>query len=242
MESGAQKDILGLIPARGGSKSIPLKNIVDLHGIPLMSYVINAGKGSKSVTRLVCSTDSKEIAGLCEKQGVEVMARPIELAQDHTHVVEVVIDVLSKLKSREGYVPFAVVLLQPTSPFVLPGHIDRCIEMLRQDQNAGSVQTITKFPHNYHAFNQRVINGNKVHFVFREERRQCYNKQKKPIFHCFGNIVVTRTQEIMEKKEIFAEPSLGLEIPFHYALDVDGPEDLEIAEWYLQKGKVIISH
>ena len=122
----------------------------------------------------------------------------------------------------------------------LPEHIDRCIEMIKNDINAGSAQTIATFPHNYHAFNQRVINGKKVQFVFREERRQCYNKQKKPIFHCFGNIVVTRTQALIEKKEIFAEPSLGWEIPFPYALDVDGPEDLEMAEWYVQKGKVKI--
>ena len=233
-------EILGLIPARGGSKSIPLKNIVDLHGVPLISYVIRAGKASRFLTRLICSTDSNQIAEVCARHQVEVMARPPVLAQDLTNVVDVVIDVLTKLEKGEGYVPFAVALLQPTSPFVLPGHIDRCIEMLRKDQNAASAQTIATFHHNYHAFNQRVVDDKGVHFVFREERLKCYNKQKKPVFYCFGNIVATRSHALREKKEIFAEPSLGWEIPLPYAIEVDGPEDLDLAEWYIQSGKVKI--
>ena len=144
------------------------------------------------------------------------------------------------LEKKEGRIPFAVALLQPTSPFLISEHIDECIELLRNSQNANSVQTITKFPHNYHAYNQRVVQEGMVKFKFPEERAKCYNKQTKPKFFIFGNLVVTKTIALLEKKEIFAEPSLALEIPFSHALDVDGPEDLELAEWYINKGKVFI--
>lgn len=232
------KEILGIIPARGGSKSIPLKNIVSLNDRPLISYVISAGGKCSAIDRLLCSTDDEKIADICKGYGVEVMKRPDELSGDLVPVIDVLTDILNRLKKEEAYMPFAVALLQPTSPFVLPEHIDRCVELLRGDPSAGSVQTIAKLPHNHHAFNQRELSSGAVSFRFPKEREACYNKQKKPEFYAFGNLVVTRTSSLLEGKGVFAVPSLGSEIDPYYALDLDGPGDLELAEWYIRERKV----
>jgi CMP-N,N'-diacetyllegionaminic acid synthase len=231
-------EVLGLIPARGGSKSIHKKNIVPLNGQPLIAYVLNAGKRSECLGRIICSTDDNSIAEVCSRLGAEVVERPKELAQDDTHVMDVMIHVLESLKEKDGYQPWAVALLQPTSPFLLPEHIHRCVMLLRDNPGAGSSQTIAEFPHNYHAYNQRVVEDGIVRFRFAEERALCYNKQKKPKLHIFGNLVVTRTEALLREREIFAPPSLAHAIDFPYALDIDRPEDLDLAEWYIHKGKV----
>lgn len=235
-------NILGLIPARGGSKSIPLKNVVSLNGSPLISYVIKAAKRCSSIDRIICSTDNGEIAGVCSDLDIAISERPEKLAQDDSNVVDVVIDLVDNLYREEGYMPFAVALLQPTSPFVLAEHIDICTELLIENPDASSVQTISKFPHNYHAFNQRVFENGFVDFRFSEERRACYNKQTKPDFFKFGNLIITKTRALLEDREVFAQPSIGHEIPFYYAHDLDGPEDLEMAEWYIERGKVVLPH
>ncbi|MEW5724950.1 MAG: acylneuraminate cytidylyltransferase family protein [Thermodesulfobacteriota bacterium] len=231
-------EILGLIPARGGSKSVPLKNIAPLAGHPLVAYTINAAKKSESIGRVVCSTDSPEIRAVCLAAGIEVLDRPAALAGDNSPVLDTIIQVLEALKAADGYVPEAVALLQPTSPFVLPGQIDECVRQLLAHPEAGSVQTITALPHNCHAYNQREIKDGYLRFRFAAERAVCYNKQTKPKFYLFGNLIVTRTTALLEKRDVFAPPSLPVEIPPAYATDVDGPDDFERAEFLIERGKV----
>ena len=236
------RDIWGIIPARGGSKSIPLKNLVNLNGRPLIEYVIKAAKASGMISRIICSTDHHQIKSFCLAQDIEVQMRPDALSADDTNVLDVLLYLLQQFQKTEGVLPFAVALLQPTSPFTLTYHIDSCVQRLRENDSANSAQTVSAFPHNYHAFNQRVIEGGSVAFRFSKERQKYYNKQTKPKFYVFGNVVVVRSAALLQRKEIFANPSMPNIIPFHYALDVDGPEDLEIAEWYLSQGKVKLPH
>ncbi len=232
-------EVFGLIPARGGSKSIPHKNIVELAGYPLIAYSINAGLLSKKINRIACSTDDDHIAEISSAYNCPVIKRPPELAQDDTHIIEVIIDVLNTLDKAEGYRPDVVALLQPTSPFVLPKHIDTSLKMLEEDKRAASVQTIASFPHNFHAFNQREVKAGYVRFKFAEERSRCYNKQTKPSLFCFGNFLATRRKSLLNR-QIFADPSVACTIPSEYALDLDGPDDFEIAKWYLHTGKVML--
>jgi CMP-N-acetylneuraminic acid synthetase len=131
-----------------------------------------------------------------------------------------------------------VPLLQPTSPFLLPDHIDTCVEKLRADTRADSAQTISEFSHNYHAYNQRIIEDGNLRFRFVEERRICYNKQTKPKHYIFGNLIVTTAKSLIEKKDIFGDRSIPYIIPFYYSTDVDGPEELELAEWAIANGKI----
>jgi CMP-N,N'-diacetyllegionaminic acid synthase len=237
MEIDHQK-VWALITARGDSKSIPLKNMSNLGGKPLVYYVINAAKSSKTLSRLICSTDDERISAYCNEQGVEVHKRPENLSQDDTPVLDVLIHLLRDIVQKEGKVAEIIVLLQPTSPFLLPNHIDECVQLLFDKPTAQSSQTISKIPHNFHAYNQRVIEDGWLKFRFPEERKFCYNKQKKPTFYIYGNLIVTRSKTLLEDGEIFGARSLPLLIPFFYSLDVDGPEDLEMAELYIKEGKI----
>jgi CMP-N-acetylneuraminic acid synthetase len=181
--------VIGLIPARGGSKSIPLKNVVLVAGRPMIAYVIAAGLGAGSLSRVVCSSDHPAIASVCLELGVEVLERPAYLGEDDTPVTDVILHVLETIAAQDGVMPGMVALLQPTSPFMLSGHIDACVEALRANPDADSAQTITPVIHNAHAFNQRVLEDGLVHFRFLEERRAAYNKQRKPKHYTFGNLV-----------------------------------------------------
>lgn len=233
---------IGLIPARGGSKSIPLKNIIPLAGNPMISYVIQAGKDSTTLSDIYCSTDHDDIAGVCKEAGIDVIDRPEHLGQDDTPVVEVIRHVLEVIGKRDGKIPGMVALLQPTSPFLLPQHIDDCIVALRDNNKADSSQTITPVIHNFHAFNQRVVEDGYVQFRFLEERHSAYNKQRKPKHFVFGNLVVTRSRSLLDGSDCFGNLSIPIEISREYALDVDTLEDVDYANYLIRQGKVLLNN
>jgi len=233
-----RKDTWALITARGGSKSIPLKNMVDLNGRPLIDYAIEAGKSSKYVQRIVCSTENSKIKSFCVKSGIEICDRPLELAQDDVPSLDVILHFLQMALEKEKVLPEFLVLLEPTSPFVLAEHIDRCIEMLRGDPTADSSQTVCEVEPNSHAYNQRYKDNDVCRFVFAEKRKALFNKQLKPKFYIHGNVRVMRVQSVMLKEDIFGERSLPLVIPRVYGMDVDGPEQLQLARCICQCGLV----
>ena len=229
---------LGIIPARKGSKSIPHKNTVELGGKPLIEWVIDAGKSS-NLDMLLCSTDDQVVMDICDFKGVQWLTRPEELAGDDVPIIDVVRDVLKNTYSGWPLDPpiGAVALLQPTSPFVVPKDINGCIYLLNLDSSIASVQTITRVPHNFHAHNQRKSGDDgHVSFIFPEERAVEYNKQRKTKNFMFGNLVVTRVFNLWEG--LFAEPSFGYEIGPQYALDIESQRDIELGEWYLERGKI----
>jgi CMP-N,N'-diacetyllegionaminic acid synthase len=233
-----QDAVWGLIPARGGSKSIPLKNLVALDGQPLIFHVIEGAKRCKQIDRIICSTDDERIGDFCSGQGVEIHRRPSHLAQDMTPVLEVFAHLLTDINSREGRIADILVILQPTSPFLRPDDVVQAIAILKNEDQVDSVQTITEFPHNYHAYNQRKIKDGQVSFCFPEERKKYYNKNTKPKHYMFGNLIVTRSRTILNQKDIFGEISKPIEIPYPYAIDIDGPADLDLAEYYLSRKKI----
>jgi len=233
-----KNEVIGLVPARGGSKSVPLKNIAPLGGRPLIEYVVRAALPSRELRAVICSTDHEGIAGQVEKLGVDVYPRPAELSGDNSPVSAVMRHVIDTWAAKTGHYPEIMVLLQPTSPFLLTEHIDACVAALLAAPEADSSQTIAPVPHNYHAFNQRIMENGRVRFRFREERRQAYNKQLKPKFYKFGNLVATRSSAILQGKDAFGDISVGVEIAFPYDMDVDGPDDFAFAEFLLENGKV----
>ena len=128
-------EVLAIIPARGGSKGIPMKNIKKLAGHPLIYYSIKAGQESKYVTRTVLSTENAEIKRVAEKEcNCEVIDRPMELAQDETKTIPVLMQVCDELKKRENYVPDVVVLLQPTTPTRDSKQLDEAFEIFLNNE------------------------------------------------------------------------------------------------------------
>ncbi|QQG37876.1 MAG: acylneuraminate cytidylyltransferase family protein [Candidatus Kaiserbacteria bacterium] len=146
-------EILAIIPARGGSKGVPRKNIQVLSGRPLIAWVIEAAKKSKHVTRTIVSTDDEEIAQIAKEWGAEVpFLRPVELAQDLSTDVEYLTHALETLKAEEGYEPEVVLNLRATTPLTTSADIDRGIEVLLAHPEADAVRPIIESPkHPYKA-------------------------------------------------------------------------------------------
>ena len=230
MQHPFSDEIVGLIPARGGSKGVPHKNVAPLLGQPLLRFVIEAGRAARGLGRIFCSTDDARIAAVAARFDVGVIERPIDLAGDDSPVLAAIVHFLDVLGAREDRVPAAVVLLQPTSPFLLPEHIEACLDGLKLHPAAQSAQTVTSVPHNMHAFNQREFDGRFVRFRFEAERNLAYNRQRKPVLYGFGNLYVTRSQALLAGEQVYAKPSFGVEIPLEYALELDSPEDFAAAE------------
>jgi len=233
-----KEETWAFIPARGGSKSIPMKNMVKLGGRPLIEYVIRAGQASHSVSRIICSTENDKIADFCIASGIEVQKRPFSLAQDNIPTLDVIVYFLETFIKEEGAVASIIVLLEPTSPFVLPRHIDECVALIKSEPEVDSVQSVTPVPPNHHAYNQRFLKDGLLRFRFPGERVGRFNKQLKPKFYVHGNLRVLRSTSLLKKRDIYGDRSLPYIIPRAYAVDVDGPEDLELAECYLFRSLV----
>ncbi len=137
-------EILALIPARGGSKGIPRKNVIELAGKPLIAYSIEHALQSALVTRTIVSTDDDEIAAVSRAHGAEVpFMRPPEFARDLSTDFEVFEHVLTTLKQQEGYVPELVVQLRPTSPVRRVSVIDAAIQALLAQPEADSLKSLS---------------------------------------------------------------------------------------------------
>ena len=228
--------VWGLIPARGGSKSIPMKNLTPFVGRPLMDFQVLAANASQCFSRILCSTDNQAIADRCATLRVEVHERHIHLGADDTPVMAVIADLLQDIYANEGAVAECIALLQPTSPFLLAEHIRWAVNALLADAQAGSAQTVVPCPHNHHALNQRVIEDGHVSFRFAEERAIAHNKQKKPKHYLFGNLLVFRSLAALEQQTPFANPSIPIEIPFCQGFDLDGPDDVKMGQALLAAG------
>lgn len=140
-------EVLGIVTARGGSKSVPKKNIAMCAGNPLMYYIIQAAKNTKSITRLVISTDDEEIAEYARSLGVEVpFMRPKEFAKDDSPDIETFQHALRTLKEQEDYVPEFLVHLRPTAPLTRASDIDKGVDLLRTHAEVDSVRSVCESP------------------------------------------------------------------------------------------------
>jgi len=231
---------LALVTARGGSKSIPLKNIVRVKGKPLLAYSLRAARAARTIDRIVCSTEHPDIAAVARENGAEVMDRPEHLRGDLVNSLDVVIDAALTLEREDAGAPEIIVLIQPTSIFLTSAHIDAAVQALKDDPKAKSSQTVIKVPHQFHAHNQRAMSedGRDIGFVYPKERAKGHSKQTKPVHYTYGNLIVTRTVPLIEERNLFPRPSIPIVIPLEYAYDLDGWDDIPMAEIMLERGMV----
>jgi len=216
----------GFIPARGGSKSIPYKNLVKLGKISLIEKAYRTALKSGCFERIICSTEDKKIMNLCLKIGCEVVTRPQKLSGDHVKVSAVVQEFL---KRQNKTLPKFIFLLQPTSPFLRVRDIKNLYNLIRKNPSANSGQTIFACPHNFHAWNQRSFRQGLVTFVAPRKRKKAFVKQKKPSHFIFGNLVAARVTKIKKGEDFFCRPSIGLVIDQYSSFDLDTKEDLLLA-------------
>jgi N-acylneuraminate cytidylyltransferase/CMP-N,N'-diacetyllegionaminic acid synthase len=230
------------VPARGGSKSIPRKNLVPLAGRPLLDYGVRATQAAGWMERIVCSTDDDAIAARAIALGIEVARRPAELATDEAKVADVAREFLATEGRRGRAIPDVLVLVQPTSPFLRPTDVVALMAAMDAAPTARSGQTVTRCPHNHHAWNQRELADGRVRFRYAQERARGYNKQTKPANYVFGNLVAIRCDALMSGEDFFAEPSVGVEIESPHDFDLDKSSDIAVANALIAAGQIDLSH
>lgn len=234
---GKDKDckILALIPARGGSKGLPRKNVLPLLGKPLIGWTIQAVKESKGIDRIVVSTDDKEIAEVCGDMGVPVpFLRPKELAEDETPMVDVVLHVLEYLKSSENYSPDYVALFQPTSPLRTALDINRAVKLLFSSNRADSVISLVEASEKPYWMRILSKEGFVKHFMehaYKDFRRQ----DLPPVYIVNGAIYICKTTVLLEKRTFSPEKTVGYLMPKSRSVDIDDSDDFKIVEMILSE-------
>lgn len=228
-------EVLAVIPARGGSKGIPRKNIRDFAGHPLIAYSIEAGLQAKTVTRTIVTTDDAEIAEVARRCGAEIpFMRPAELAQDHTLDLPVFQHVLEWLEQNEGYRPDVVVQLRPTSPIRPPTLVDEAVCLLLDTPGAHSVRGVVPAGQNPHKM-WRIDpqTGRMVPLLTVEGVAEPYNAPRQvlpPVFWQTGHIDAIRP-EVIRAGTMSGEVILPVMIDPQYTVDIDTPKDWARYEW-----------
>ena len=233
-------EILALIPARGGSKSIPRKNIRPLAGHPLIAYSIAAGRQSTMVTRTIVSTDDEQIAAVARQYGAETpFSRPAEFAQDNTTDFPVFTHALDWLKENEGYQPEIIVQLRPTSPIRPPDCVDQAVQSLLDHPQADSVRGIV--PSGQNPFKMwRVDEAGRMRPLLSvPDIAEPFNAPRQALPQTYwqtGHIDAIRTRTILEKHSLSGEVILPLHIDPRYTIDIDTLKDWQRAEGLVAQG------
>lgn len=234
MAGRATGRIVGIIPARGGSRRIPLKNLALLRGRPLIAYTIEAAKGSRTLDRLIVSTDHDGIAAAAVKFGAEVpFRRPAELAED-VPMERVIQHAVRHIEEIDRAPVSVAVTLQPTSPFRTPEDIDACVEKLLAT-GADSVITVTPVQQRPE-WMYRLEGDRAFSFLDPATKREPGGAHTlPPLYIPTGAVYATRRETLMEKNLITGPDTRVVIIPHERALDIDLPVDLLVAEVLAQR-------
>ncbi len=232
------KDVLAIIPARGGSKGLPGKNILPLAGHPLIAYSIKAALDSPGITRVIVSTDSEEIAEVARHTGAEVpFIRPDEYAQDQSLDIDVFVHALRWLQENEGYTPDLLVQLRPTSPIRYVDDIENCIRKLAQHPEADSLRVVTPCFHTPYKMWRLDEEGTYLNpLLTLENTPDPYNQPRQSlpaVYWQIGTLDVIRPQTILTKKSMSGERILSYVVEQEQAIDIDDLASFQCAEVYL---------
>ncbi|MBN1202578.1 MAG: acylneuraminate cytidylyltransferase family protein [Anaerolineae bacterium] len=224
-------EILALIPARSGSKTIKDKNIRPLAGKPMLAYSIEHALASRLVTRTVVSTDSARYAAIARQYGAETpFLRPAEYAQDHSTDLDVFRHALIWLKEQEGYIPDLCVHLRPTHPVRDPAHIDAMIRILLDNPQVDSVRSVAPAPETPFKMWFRDENGRLSPVVVTADIPEAYNMPRQQLPATYmqnASIDVVRTQVITGQQSMTGHVIYGYVMDENF--DIDTEEQLQTA-------------
>jgi len=231
--------ILTIIPARGGSKGIKLKNLSKINDKPLVAFSIEHSLESKLINRTIVSTDNEEIAKVSEEYGAEIpILRSKELAGDRILDLPVFEHMLTYLKEEENYEPEIVVHLRPTSPYRKAEWVDSAIKLLIENSSADSVRSVSEpSQHPYRVFE---IKNKYLHPLMNERHPEPYllRRQDLPKMYYYNCVIdVTKPSTIFNKKSMTGDKMLPYIMKREDSLDIDTPMDLEFAKIFL-KGRL----
>ncbi len=218
--------IMSLIPARGGSKGIPDKNIADLAGKPLIAWTIEASLGSKNIQRTIVTTDSEKIAGVSRKYGAEVpFLRPSEISGDHSPVIPSIHHAFKWLAENEDYRPDYMVLLQPTSPLRNSRDIDEAFEILYSKKADSVISVGEASPHPY-LMKEITPDGRLKNFVADPESKP--RQTFPPVYFLNGAIYIVSVEMILNKNTFYSDKTYAYVMSQQKSVDVDSEIDLVI--------------
>lgn len=223
------KKVLAIIPARGGSKGVPKKNIKMLAGKPLIAWTIEEAKKSKYIDRLVLSSENDEIIKVAKSFGCEVpFIRPSQLAQDDTAGIDPLLHALGELSGYDY-----VVSLQPTSPLRTVGDIDACIEKVIETQLPACVSVTEPDTSPYWMY---TLDDNGLMRQLIKQDSLTVRRQDLPNAYALnGAVYVAETKWLMESKSFLTEATIAYEMPKIRSYDIDTEEDFMWCEWVFEK-------
>lgn len=223
-----KEQILAIIPARGGSKTLPRKNIKKLKGIPLIAHTILSAKNSKYITRTVVSTDDNEIACIAKTYGAEIpFLRPQNLAGDSSPTIDSILNMLDYLEKHEKYYPDYVLLLQCTSPLRNTKHIDESIEKLLSSNFDGIISICNAEVNPYWT---NILNKDKLQYFIKEGKQITRRQDLPEIYRYNGAIFLAKTETLKKEKTFEVENLTGYIMDEYSSIDIDTEIDFTIAE------------
>jgi len=216
----AQPYVLGIIPARGGSKGLPGKNLRALGRLSLIGHAVASARESATLTRFIVSTDS-----------------PAALATDQAGMVPVLQHAVRWLESSAGVRPDLVVTLQPTSPFRTGQDIDRTVSKLLAT-GADSAQTVVEA--SYHPFFMKTLDGDRTTPLFADGHKYVRRQDAPPVYQPSGAVYVTRAPVLMDQGRVLGDDNRAVVVDFEAAVNIDTEWDFLLAELVLARGRAPI--
>ena len=226
--------VIGIIPARGGSKGLPGKHLLPLGGRPLIAWTFDAARASRTLGRVVLSTDAPDLAALARQSGVDVpFMRPDALASDDAPMLDVLVHAVQALIAA-GDPPDAVVLLQPTSPLRTAAHIDAAVTLL-ETSGADAVVSVVEVPHRFNPVSVLQMDGDRV--APWSQGPTVTRRQDKPrVFARNGPaVLVVRTRVLVEQGSLYGQDTRAMLMTDAESVDIDTAWDLAVAELALAR-------
>ena len=236
-------EVLGIIPARGGSKGIPGKNLRPLCGRPLIDYTFEAARGCDRLTRTILTTDSPAIAEAARAAAIEVpFLRPDELARDDTPTLPVIRHALDWLATNDGYMPDIVVLLQPTAPLRTACQIEEAVDLLTRSE-ADAVVSVTPVPAHHSPHWQFVIRDGEMRLFTGEPWSELIPaRQLLPrTYSRDGSIYAFWRRTLEQTGSVYGRRTVPYVIPEQECINIDSMEDWILAESRMSKRMAVAS-
>ena len=234
--------IISVIPARGNSKSIPLKNLAKLNKKPLIYYSIKQSLKCKQIDRTIVSTDNKLIAKVAKKYGAEApFLRPKNLSKDSSKDIGFLKHLLKWLRNNENYTPDLIVQLRPTNPLRNQKLIKKAIQLMKKNKSADSLRSISipeRSPYKMWIKKGKFLK----YFMSNKSNKKDYfnmDRRKLPkIFWHDGVIDIVRSKTIENYKDLVGNKIIYIENRFPYLIDIDSQKDLKIANLLIKSGEI----
>ena len=232
-----KNNIVAIIPARGGSKGIPKKNIVDFCRKPLLAWTIEQAKKSKKIDGIYVSTDDKEIVNVARKYGAETILRPKEISGDTANVDDALKHAINKITKGEIQKPGYIVFLQTTSPLREPEDIDNAVDKII-DENADSLFSGAEIG-DFYIWRKKEDRLESINYDYRNrERRQDFEKQFGKQYVENGSIYIFKPEILFKYNNHLGGKIAIYEMDFWKSFEVDNREDLQLCKDLFKLKKV----